>query len=186
LAIKKFLRLIEKELSSKAVYRGKLLHVREDRVRLPNRHEATREYIVHPGAVMVIALLDNGQVLMERQFRYSLRKVFYELPAGKLDRGEKPLACARRELLEETGYVAKRWKKLATIYPAVGYSSETMHIFLATGLIHKGHNPDPDEFLEVLSMPLSRALAKVKTGGICEVKTIIGLLWANRIVRGVW
>ena len=126
--------LTEKQLSTSNVYDGRLLHVREDQVALPNGNTATREYIVHPGAVVVVPLLDNGDVLMVRQFRYPLNREFHELPAGKIDPGEDVLACGQRELLEETGYAAQDWKFLTTIHPCIGYSDERILIYLAQGL----------------------------------------------------
>lgn len=176
--------LTEKQLSSRSVYQGKLLHVREDRVELPNGQQATREYIEHPGAVVVIPLLANGEVVMERQFRYPLRRDVYELPAGKIDRGEPPLACGQRELLEETGYIAKQWRFVATIHPCIGYSDESMSLYLAEDLLLGEHNRDGDEFLEIFSMPLADALEWVRSGRITDVKTVIGLFWAEKIAQG--
>jgi ADP-ribose pyrophosphatase len=124
--------LTEKQLSSQTVYRGGLLHVKEDQVQLPNGQSARREYILHPGAVVIIPLLANGQVVMERQFRYPLNRDLYELPAGKLDAGETALLCGQRELLEETGYSAANWRYVATIHPCIGYSG---HRILQRGYI---------------------------------------------------
>lgn len=176
--------LAEEPLTSRCVYQGGLLHVREDRVELPDGQQATREYIVHPGAVVVIPLLENGEVVMERQFRYPLRRDFYELPAGKIDPGEQPLACGQRELLEETGYVADKWRFLATIHPCIGYSDESMCLFLAEQLTLGGHRRDGDEFLEVFTMPLVQALEWVRCGRISDAKTVIGLFWAEKVSLG--
>lgn len=176
--------LTETQLSSRSVYQGKLLHVREDRVELPNGKQATREYILHPGAVVVIPLLANGEVVMERQFRYPLRRDLYELPAGKLDPGEQPLACGQRELLEETGYAAGKWRFVATIHPCIGYSDESMSLYLAEDLTPGGHNRDGDEFLEIFRLPLAEALDWVRTGRITDVKTVIGLFWVEKIAQG--
>lgn len=176
--------LAERPLSSRCVYQGGLLHVREDRVELPDGQQAMREYIVHPGAVVVIPLLANGEVVMERQFRYPLRRDFYELPAGKIDLGEQPLACGQRELLEETGYVADKWRFLATIHPCIGYSDESMSLFLAEELTPGGHKRDDDEFLEVFTIPLVQALEWVRSGRITDVKSVIGLFWAEKILHG--
>lgn len=176
--------LAEKQLSSRCVYQGGLLHVREDRVVLPNGQQATREYIIHPGAVVVIPLLANGEVVMERQFRYPLRRDLYELPAGKIDPGEQPLACGQRELLEETGYVANKWRFLATIHPCIGYSDESMSLYLAEELTPGEHSRDGDEFLEVFTLPLAETLEWVRCGRISDVKTVIGLFWAEKILLG--
>src|SRR5262245_5889114 len=119
----------EHELSSKTVYHGKLLHVLEDQVRLPDGKTAQREYIRFPGAVMMVAFLDARTILLERQFRYPLRRHFHEIPAGKIDRGEEPLAAARRELREECGYEAGEWRHLATIHPCIGYSDEAIELY---------------------------------------------------------
>jgi ADP-ribose pyrophosphatase len=176
--------LTETLLSSHTVYRGGLLHVKEDRVELPDGRQATREYIVHPGAVVVIPLLDNGDVVMERQFRYPLRRDLYELPAGKLDTGENPLICGQRELLEETGYVALKWRYVATIHPCIGYSDESISLYLAEGLSPGQHQRDGDEFLEIFHLPLAEALEWVRIGRITDVKTVIGLFWAEKIAQG--
>jgi len=176
--------LTETQLSTRSVYQGKLLHVREDRVELPDGRQATREYIVHPGAVVVIPLLDNGDVVMERQFRYPLRRDLYELPAGKLDPDENPLSCGQRELLEETGYVARQWRFVATIHPCIGYSDESISLYLAEGLSLGQHQRDGDEFLEIFTIPLAEALEWVRTGRITDVKTVIGLFWAEKINAG--
>jgi ADP-ribose pyrophosphatase len=176
--------LTEKQVSSRTVYRGQLLHVTEDQVQLPNGKLAIRECILHPGAVVVIPLLDNGDVVLERQFRYPLRRELYELPAGKLDPGEGALACGQRELLEETGYVAKTWRYVATIHPCIGYSDERMSLFLAAHLTPGPHRRDSDEFLEIFRLPLTEALEWVRTGRISDVKTVIGLFWADKISHG--
>jgi len=173
--------LTEQTLSSETVYEGRLLHARLDRVRLPNGHESNREYLVHPGAAVIIPVFDNGDILLERQHRYPLHRDFIELPAGKFDPDETELACAQRELLEETGYAAREWQYLATFYPCIGYSDERLVYFLAKGLVHEGDNLDPDEFLEILRIPLAEALAMVKDGRICEGKTVMGLLWLNQL-----
>jgi len=178
--------LTEKSLSSRNVYDGRLLHVKEDQVVLPNGKEATREYIAHPGAVVVVPLLDDGDVLMVRQFRYPLRREFYELPAGKIDAGEDTLTCGQRELLEETGFVAESWHYLTTIHPCIGYSDERILVYLALGLSEHGHRRDEDEFLENLRIPLAQALEWVREGRISDVKTMVGLFWAEKIIERKW
>jgi len=170
-------------LGSDDVFRGKLLHVRRDRVRLPDGAEATREYIVHPGAVMVIARLPDGKLLLERQFRYPLDRVFIEFPAGKVDAGEDRLAAAKRELTEETGYVAARWSHLATMHPVISYSTEQIDIYLADELTHVGDDLDHGEFIETISVSLDEALGWLDRGEITDAKTMIGLLLLSRRVR---
>lgn len=178
--------LTEQTIRDEWVFRGKLLQVRRDLVRLPDGASTEREYIEHPGAVMIIALLNDGELVMERQYRYPLRRDILELPAGKIDAGETPLACGKRELLEETGYVASSWRYLATTHPVVGYSNERIEIYLAQGLTQQGSNPGHDEHLEVFRLPLATALDWVREGRITDAKTVIGLFWAERIVRGEW
>jgi ADP-ribose pyrophosphatase len=178
--------LTEQTIRGEWVFRGKLLQVRRDLVRLPDGASTEREYIEHPGAVMIIPLLDTGELVMERQYRYPLRRDILELPAGKIDAGEEPLACARRELLEETGYAASNWRYLATIHPVVGYSDEHIGIYLAQGLTQQGASPDDDEHLEVFRLPLATALDWVREGRITDAKSVVGLFWAERILRGEW
>ncbi|MCL4470995.1 MAG: NUDIX hydrolase [Gammaproteobacteria bacterium] len=178
--------LTEKQLSSTSVYDGRLLHVKEDQVLLPNGNTATREYIVHPGAVVVVPLLENGDVLMVRQFRYPLQRDFLELPAGKIDADEDVLACGQRELLEETGYAAKAWQFLTTIHPCIGYSDERILIYLARDLTEHAHQRDEDEFLENIRLPYDTAMEWVRNGRISDVKTMVGLFWAEKIVEKRW
>lgn len=172
--------LTEHTLSSETVYQGRLLHAKLDRVRLPNGKESSREYLIHPGAAVIIPVFDNGDVLLERQHRYPLRRDFIELPAGKFDPNEAELACAQRELVEETGYVADEWTYLMTQHPCIGYSDERLVYYLARGLKHEGDRLDHDEFLEILRMPFTEALEMVRDGQICEAKTVMGLLWLDR------
>jgi ADP-ribose diphosphatase len=176
----------EKQLDSKLVYDGHLLKVREDRVLLPDGKHAVREHIHHPGAVMIIALVDESTLILERQFRYPLRRHFIELPAGKIDAGEDPLATARRELREECGFEAAQWRRLATLHPCIGYSDERIELFLARGLTYVGHTLDDGEFLEVLPVKIGEAIDWVKAGRITDVKAVIGLMWAEKITRGEW
>lgn len=176
--------LTELQLSTQTVYQGSLLHVKEDLVQLPNGQPARREYILHPGAVVIIPLLADGSVVMERQFRYPLNRDLYELPAGKLDAGEPVLVCGQRELLEETGYRAAIWRYVATIHPCIGYSNERIVLYLAQDLTEGEHRRDGDEFLEVFTLPLPEAMEWIRTGKITDVKTVIGLFWAEKILSG--
>jgi ADP-ribose pyrophosphatase len=178
--------LTETELASETVFKGRLMHVKCDRVRLPDGRESTREYIVHPGAVVVIPLFDNGDLLLERQHRYPLHRDFIELPAGKIDPGEDDLSCARRELEEETGYTASEWREVTTIYPCIGYSDERLAFYLAKGLKDGNHGRDHDEFLEIFRLPFAEAMQWVKDGRICETKTVIGLFWLEKMLQQGW
>lgn len=178
--------LTETELESETVFKGRLMHVKRDRVRLPNGGESTREYIVHPGAVVVIPVFDNGDLLLERQHRYPLHRDFIELPAGKIDPGEDDLTCAKRELEEETGYTASEWREVTTIYPCIGYSDERLAFYLAKGLQDGTHGRDPDEFLEIFRLPFAEAMQWVRDGRICETKTVIGLFWLEKMLERGW
>lgn len=178
--------LHEEPLSSEDVFQGKLLHVKRDRIRLPDGNECLREYIVHPGAVVIIAVLPDGRLLFERQFRYPLGRAFYELPAGKIDAGEDILATARRELLEETGYVAEQWHYVGVFHPGIGYSNERIEIFLARGLRHEGAQLDHGEFLEVFPWSLEEAMQAVRDGRVTDGKTLCTLLWAEKLLLGEW
>ena len=177
---------IEETLSSEQVFDGRLLKVYVDRVRLPDGTESVRETIRHPGAVVVIAVLDNGKLLFERQFRYPLRRVFLEMPAGKIDAGEHGLDTARRELREETGYKARVWRHLGTLHPAIGYADEHIEIFWAQGLSYVGAELDHDEILEVTELSLADALLAVRDGEITDAKTITAILWAEKTLSGQW
>lgn len=174
----------EQELSSEPVFRGALLQVYRDEVRLPDGRITVREYVRHPGAVMMVPLLDDGRVVLVRQYRYPLRRHFIEIPAGKIDPGEAPLETAKRELREECGYAAASWERLATLHPCIGYSDEVIELYLARGLEHVGHAPDDEEFLEVLTVPLPEALAWIRAGKITEVKAVIGLMRVAEALRG--
>ena len=174
--------LLESEISSETVFRGALLHVRKDRVRLPNGQESIREYVVHPGAVVVLAFLPNGNLLFERQFRYPLRRVFLELPAGKIDAGEAVIDTAKRELREETGHVAAEWEYLGVMHPCIGYSDERIEIFAARGLNSTGAQElDHNEFLDVLELSPAEAIQAVRDGRITDAKTITALFWLDRL-----
>lgn len=169
--------LTETFLEGEQVFSGRLLKVRRDRVRLPDGKETVREYIRHPGAAVILALLDDDRVVMVRQFRYPLGREFIELPAGKLDPGESHEATAKRELLEETGYVATEWRRLGIIHNAIGYSDEGIEIWLARRLQQRAPQLADGEFLEAFTLPLADALEMVRDGRITDAKTVAGLLW---------
>ena len=171
----------EHRLTSTLVYDGRMLKVREDSVRLPDGGTARREWIQHPGAVIIIALLDANTVIMERQFRYPLARHVYELPAGKIEPGEEPLATAQRELIEECGYTAKSWRHLATLHPAVGYSDERIELYLARELTQVGSALDEGEFLEVVPMAIDEVRRAIKAGRITDVKVMAGLAWLDSL-----
>ena len=177
--------LKETPVDSALVYDGSFIKVRKDHARLPDGGIGTREYIVHPGAVAVLALLDNGNLILERQFRYAPQREFVELPAGKIDHGEDILLCAQRELLEETGYVAAEWTHLATSWPCIGYADERIEYFLARGLVHRGRQLDDGEFLEVFELSLAEAVEWVVQGKINDSKTIVGLFWLEKTLQGL-
>lgn len=172
--------LVETRIASEDVFDGKLLHVKRDTVRLPDGKTATREYIAHPGAVMIIPRLPDGKLLMERQFRYPLARIFIEFPAGKIDPGEDPATTAARELLEETGYTAERWSHIGTLHPLITYSTERIEIYTADALTFIGANLDAGEFIEIFSATLEEALAWIDRGEITDVKTMLGLLLLSR------
>ena len=175
--------LEELEIASEQVFRGALLDVRRDRVRLPDGKESIREYVRHPGAVVVLARLPDGRLLFERQFRYPLRRPFIELPAGKIDAGENILDCAKRELREETGYVARTWAHLGVMHPCIGYADERIEIFYADGLTHTGRALDDGEFLEVITLGVEEAEAAVLDGRITDGKTISALFHGLHRIR---
>ena len=171
--------LEERFVSGEEVYRGGFLRLQRDVVRLPDGTQATREYVRHPGAVGIVAVTDDRKVVLERQYRYPLRREFIEIPAGKLEAGEAHLETAQRELLEETGYAASAWEKLGVIHNAIGYSDESIELWLATGLAQRGRKLDAGEFLEVLTVGFDDALAMARDGRLSDVKTIVGLFWAS-------
>lgn len=175
--------LKETRMDSAVVYKGDFIEVFKDNVRLPDGSMGTREHIAHPGAVAVLALLDNGKLVMERQFRYAPQMEFIELPAGKVDCGEDILLCAQRELLEETGYVAREWTHLTTAWPCIGYANERMEYFLARGLVHQGGRLDDGEFLEVFELSLGDALEWIRQGKINDSKTMLGLFWLEKMLN---
>lgn len=178
--------LVETKVGGDLVYDGSFLKVRRDTVHLPNGHHATREYVVHPGAVVVVAQLDDGRVLIERQHRYPVGRVMTEFPAGKLDPGEDPLVCGKRELFEETGYTAAQWAYAGALHLAIAYSTEIIHIFFARGLREGQRQLDEDEFLDVGAMSVPELLAASRDGRITDAKTLTCLLWLQNVANGDW
>ncbi len=176
--------LKETQIDSTLAYDGDFLKVCKDKARMPDGSISSREYITHPGAVAILALLDNGKLLMERQFRYAPRREFIEIPAGKIDAGEDILVTAKRELLEETGYIASEWIHLTTAWPCIGYADERLEYFLARGLVHQGGQLDDGEFLEVFELSMEDAIDWVRQGKINDSKTIVGLFWLEKTLKG--
>ena len=178
--------LTEETLESRLAYEGVCLKVYVDRVRCPDGHVAPREYLRHPGAVMTIPLLDDGQLVLERQYRYPLRRSMIEFPAGKIDPGEDVLACAQRELLEETGYRARDWTHLGGFHNAIGYCDEKIEVYLARGLtLDRAANHD-GEVIEILTASLPQLLALIREGAVTDVKTIVGAYWVEKCLAGDW
>ncbi len=178
--------LREETVSRETVFEGRLLHVRRDRIRLPDGAEGTREFIVHPGAVMIVPLLDDGRLVMERQWRYPLGRVMLEFPAGKLEAGEPTLACAQRELLEETGYRADEWALAGVLHNAIAYSNEHIEIWFARGLTAGPRQLDAGEFLDLQWVEEAELDRLCASGAVTDAKTLIGLQWLQNWRAGRW
>ena len=182
--------LIEEKLASEELFRGRLLHAVRDTVRLPDGTSAQREYVVHPGAVMIVPLLETAsgemRVVLERQFRYPVAQVMIEFPAGKLDPGEGIQLCAQRELLEETGYSARQWARAGLLHPVISYSTEFIDIWFARGLTLGERQLDPGEFLDVFTATPTELLQWCGEGRVTDAKTLTAALWLQNVLSGAW
>ena len=178
--------LRESPLESLQVYRGAFLDVRCDQVRLPDGKVAQREYVIHPGAVMVVPLLPDGRLLMERQWRYPMGRAMLEFPAGKLEAGEPVLDCAIRELIEETGYRASEWARAGLLNNAIAYSNEAIEVWFARGLVAGERQLDAGEFLDLCSASVEELEDLAHRGELTDAKTLIGLLWLQNWRAGRW
>jgi ADP-ribose pyrophosphatase len=182
--------LIEETLSSQDILRGNFLHAVRDLVKLPDGATASREYIIHPGAVMIVPLLkdESGQwqVVLERQFRYPVGQVMIEFPAGKRDPGEDLLLCAQRELREETGYVAAEWARAGVLHPVISYSTEYIDIWFARGLTLGERQLDAGEFLDVFTATPEQLLLWCRDGLVTDAKTLTAALWLQNVLSGAW
>lgn len=178
--------LREERVGGQVLHEGGFLELRRDDVQLPDGSRATREYVVHPGAVAIVPLLDDGRLVLERQYRYPVGRVLLELPAGKIDQGEAPLACAQRELREETGYAAREWACAGTVHNAAAYSTEGIQIWFARGLTAGEQRLDAGEFLELQLVHEHELERLVASGELSDAKTIIGLLWLQKWRAGLW
>lgn len=182
--------LFEEKVDSQELFKGHFLHAFRDTVRLPSSALAKREYVVHPGAVMIIPLMDGNdgdlQIVLERQFRYPIGQVMIEFPAGKLDPGEDCFHCAQRELLEETGYSATHWARAGVLHPVIAYSTEFIDIWFARGLTAGKQKLDDGEFLDVFTTTSTQLLQWCAQGQITDGKTLTGALWLQNVLSGAW
>jgi len=179
-SLAEFADLTEHHLETEQVLDGKFIRMHTDRVRLPDGSISHREYVLHPGAVVIAAFIDRDTLVFEHQYRYPVGRHFIELPAGKIDAGEPPLATAQRELLEETGYVADDWRHALTMHPTIGYANEHIELYIAKSVKYIGHRRDEGEFLEVFTMSLADAVERIGRSEITDTKSAFSLLWLDR------
>lgn len=178
--------LVEQFVAREPMLKGHFLQVVRDTVCLPDGAQTTREFILHPGAVVIVGLLDDGQVLLERQYRHPVGQVMVEFPAGKIDPGEDRLACAQRELLEETGYRAREWAHAGVMHPCIAYSNEFIDIWFARGLSPGPRHLDAGEFLEVITATPGQLRTWARDGTVTDAKTLSCLLWLDNVLSGDW
>lgn len=170
--------LSETTIETKEIFTGRIIKVRVDTVRLPDGRQSTREVVEHAGAVAVVAVDNDNNIIMVRQYRKPVEKILLEIPAGTMEKDEDPLVCAQRELKEETGFTAKHWKKILSYYSAPGFTDEYLHLYLASGLIGGEIELDEDEFVETIRLPLPEAYRMIAEGRIADGKSIIGIQYA--------
>ena len=178
--------LIETRLATETLLKGHFLHAVRDTVALPGGAQTVREYIIHPGAVMVIPMLDDGRLVMERQYRHPMGRVMIEFPAGKLDPNEAVLDCARRELWEETGYSATQWARAGVLHPVISYSTEFIEVWFARGLTQGRRQLDDEEFLDVFTATPRQLTDWCRDGTVTDAKTLTGALWLQNVLSGTW